>query len=335
MFVLSLPLSIFYFPLIRFGFQNFSIFVELRENFYAKKMSLDDWQQKGEYFDYQGNRIFYRFDENIKNVKNSKEVLLCLHGFPSSSYDYHKIWDKLGQRFSVLALDMIGYGFSDKPPKYDYTTFNQADVLCGLIESLEIGKLHVLAHDYGNTITQELLARAEENRLKFSIETICFLNGALFPETHRPILAQKLLISPLGFLFGSLITDAMFKKNLATVFGKHTPPSRAELNDFVKVFKYNNGKLIAHKLIRYMPEREKYRDRWVGALQRMKQPFRFINGLDDKVSGAHLVKRFREIVPHQIDIIELENIGHYPHFEVPETVTEKYFEFQDKTGFIK
>lgn len=294
-------------------------------------MNLNIWRQNGNYFDYRGNRIFYRFDENSRNSKN---VVLCLHGFPSSSFDYHKIWNRLTEKFSVLAFDMIGYGFSDKPPDFDYTTFNQADVLQGLINNLRIEKLHILAHDYGNTITQELLVRSEENRLNFSVETICFLNGALFPETHRPIAAQKLLISPLGFLFGRLISDAKFKRSLASVFGANTKPTEAELDDFVTVFKYNDGKRIAHKLIRYMSERKKYRARWVGAIERMRQPFRFINGLDDKVSGAHLVKRFREVVPHQIDIIELANVGHYPHYEVPETVTGKYFEFRDKIGFV-
>jgi pimeloyl-ACP methyl ester carboxylesterase len=76
-----------------------------------------------------------------------------------------------------------------------------------------------------------------------------------------------------------------------------------------------------------MKERAIYRERWVGALQRTKIPFRFINGLADKVSGRHLVKRFREVVPHQTDIIELEDIGHFPHFETPELVLENYFKF--------
>lgn len=76
-----------------------------------------------------------------------------------------------------------------------------------------------------------------------------------------------------------------------------------------------------------MSERKKYRERWVGALQRTKIPFRFINGLADRVSGKHLVERFREIVPHQTDIIELEGVGHFPHFETPETVLEHYFKF--------
>ena len=284
-------------------------------------MNLTEWRTGGNYFNRRNLQIFYRLS------KKSDEVLLCLHGFPTSSHDYHKIWNALTEKFAVLSFDLIGYGFSAKPVTFDYTTFNQVDILQNLLEHLNIKKIHILAHDYGNTMTQELLARAEENRLNFTIETICFMNGALFPETHRPILAQKILISPIGFLFGKLITDAKFKQSLASIFGKNTQPTTEELHEFIEVFKYNGGQKIAHKLIRYMTEREKYRERWVGALQRMKQPFRFINGSADKVSGAHLVKRFREVVPHQTDIIELAEIGHFPHFEVPEVLLTKFLEF--------
>lgn len=287
-------------------------------------MNLNDWKENGNFFDYQGLPIFCR------QSKTSDEVLLCLHGFPTASFDYHKIWDKLAEKFAVVCFDMIGYGFSAKPLNFNYTTFNQVDVLSALLENRQIKRVHILAHDYGTTITQELLARAEENRLNFSIETICFMNGALFPETHRPILAQKILLSPIGFLFGKLVSDSIFKKSLASVFGAKTQPTTEELEDFVRLFKHNNGKRIAHKLIRYMLERTKYRERWVGALQKMKQPFRLINGLEDKVSGKHLVERFREVVPHQRDIVELENIGHFPHYEVPEIILEKILEFHQK-----
>jgi pimeloyl-ACP methyl ester carboxylesterase len=287
-------------------------------------MNLNDWQRSGKFFDYKGFPIFYR------QSAASGEVLLCLHGFPSSSHDYHKVWNALAREFPLLAFDMIGYGFSAKPVDFDYTTFNQTDVLQALVENLKIKKVHILAHDYGNTITQELLARRAENRLNFTIESICFLNGALFPETHKPIPAQKILISPIGFLFGRLISDARFKRSLATVFGADTQPTENELNDFLAVFKFNDGRRIAHKLIRYMRERQKYRERWVSALHSINVPFRFIDGLADKVSGAHLVERFRAVCPQHSDIIELENIGHYPHFEAPETVLQKYIEFRKK-----
>lgn len=287
-------------------------------------MNLTDWQKSGKYFDFKDFPIFYQ------QSRASDEVLLCLHGFPTSSHDYHKIWNDLTKRFAVLSYDLIGYGFSAKPVNFDYTTFNQVDVLQSLLEHLKVRKVHILAHDYGNTITQELLARAGESRLDFTIESICLLNGALFPETHRPVLAQKILISPLGFLFGRLISNARFKRSLANIFGRKTQPTEAELDDFVKVFDFNDGRKIAHKLIRYMTERAKYRERWVGALQKTTIPLRFINGLADPVSGAHLVRRFREIMPHT-DIIELVDIGHFPHFEVS-TETLKYFlEFHQKT----
>ena len=285
-------------------------------------MKLKDWQASGNRFDYKGFPIFYQSSET------SDETVLCLHGFPTSSHDYHKVWNGLAERFAVVAFDMIGYGFSAKPSAFDYTTFNQADVLQALLEHLKIKRVHILAHDYGNTITQELLARGEENRLSFTIETICMLNGALFPETHRPVLAQKILISPLGFIFGRLISDRRFKTSLAAIFGEETQPTESELNDFLHVFKFNDGRRIAHKLIRYMTERAEYRARWVGALDRMRIPFCFINGSADKVSGKHLVERFREVVPHQKNILELENIGHFPHFETPAIVLDKYFDFR-------
>ncbi len=286
-------------------------------------MNLTEWQHSGSYFDYKDLPIFYHLSEK------SDEVLLCLHGFPTSSRDYYKIWDALTEKFAVLAFDMIGYGFSAKPVNFDYTTFNQVDVLQSLLEKLQIKKIHILAHDYGNTITQELLARAAENRLNFTIETICFMNGALFPETHRPLAAQKILVSPFGFLFGRLITDSRFKKSLASIFGAKTQPTEAELNEFIEIFKYHDGRKIAHKLIRYMTEREIYRERWVGALQKMTQPFRFINGSADRISGAHLVKRFRQVVPHQTDIVELAEIGHFPHLETPDLVLERLAEFHN------
>lgn len=284
-------------------------------------MNLNDWKENGKYFDYRGLPVFYHLTEP------RDEVLLCLHGFPASSFDYHKVWDALAEKFACLSFDMIGYGFSAKPTDFGYTTFDQADVLQALLEHLQIKRVHILAHDYGNTITQELLARDAEKRLKFSIETICMLNGALFPETHRPILAQKILISPLGALVGKLITDRIFKKSLASVFGAATQPTESELEDFAVAFKYNGGKRIAHKLIRYMTERARFRERWVGALERMRQPFRMINGLEDKVSGKHLVERFRELFPAQNDIVELARVGHFPHWETPNLVLDKFFEF--------
>jgi len=286
-------------------------------------MTPEIWKQEGEYFTDDGAPIFFRRSEP------RKEVLLCLHGFPTSSFDYRKVWQPLAERFGLIAADMIGYGFSAKPRDRDYTTFAQADLIQSLLRHLEVERVHILAHDYGNTMTQELLARDSEGRLDVSIASICFLNGALFPETHRPIVAQKLLIGPVGKYFGRFIPDGRFAASIDSIFGPETKPSKEDLRHFVEIFKHNSGKLISHKLIRYMTERQKYRERWVTALQEMRQPFLFINGSFDPVSGRHLVERFRELVPHQTNILELPRIGHFPHLEVPDAVVQAFLKFQD------
>lgn len=288
-----------------------------------KTMQAADWKGRGRTLDIAGKEIF------VVQQDGGTETLLCLHGFPTSSFDYHKVWNGLSDRSSLIAFDMIGYGFSDKPPEFDYTTAAQADILEEVLKRLGVDSLHVLSHDYGNTIIQEILARREERGLGFEIKSLCFMNGALFPETHRPILAQKLLIGPVGPLFGRLIPDSQFSKSLASVFASGTRPTSDELTNFIALFRYNNGKKIAHKLIQYMRERTVFRERWLEALRSMDFPFRFINGLDDPVSGRHLVKRFRELIPEQKDIIELDGIGHFPHFEAPEAVLKHYQQFRE------
>ena len=52
-----------------------------------------------------------------------------------------------------------------------------------------------MGHDYGDSVVQELLARDQEGSLPFRIGSVCFLNGALFPEVHNPLFIQKVLRS--------------------------------------------------------------------------------------------------------------------------------------------
>jgi pimeloyl-ACP methyl ester carboxylesterase len=53
---------------------------------------------------------------------------------------------------------MIGFGFSAKPKAYDYSIFDQANLQEHLLQELGLNTLHVLAHNYGVTVAQELLA---------------------------------------------------------------------------------------------------------------------------------------------------------------------------------
>ena len=152
------------------------------------------------------------------------------------------------------------------------------------------------------------------------------LNGGLFPETHHARTIQKLLLTPLGPLLSRLRNRRGFERSFSAVFGAQTQPSAQELAEFWELIRHGDGHRIMHKLIRYMPERLANRERWVGALQHTKVPLRVINGPDDPVSGAHMVARYRELVPNP-DVVSLPGIGHYPQTEDPAGVLKAFFEF--------
>ena len=286
-------------------------------------MQLEQWRHGARQFDYRGHAIFYRDD-------GTGPALLCIHGFPTASWDWHKLWPGLTARFRTIAADMIGFGLSAKPRHYDYTIGDQASLHEALLAALGIDDGHVLAHDYGDTVAQELLARHAERRAagaaRPTLRSVCFLNGGLFPEMHRARLAQKLLHSPLGPLLGRLMSEDGFRRSFAPIFGAETQPSDAELATAWSLVAHNDGPRIAHRLIRYIGERRAHRERWVGALQHTSVPLRFINGPADPVSGAHMADRYRALVPHP-DVVRLDGIGHYPQLEAPQRVLDAYLAF--------
>jgi len=155
------------------------------------------------------------------------------------------------------------------------------------------------------------------------------LNGGLFPETHRPLLIQKLLLSPLGPVLGLVMNPHAFARSFSTIFGPDTRPSASELEEFWSVVRREGGNRIMHRLIRYIPERHANRERWVGALQRTKVPLRVIDGPLDPVSGQHMVDRYRELVPNP-DTVTLPGIGHYPQVEDSAGVLKAFLAFHER-----
>lgn len=269
---------------------------------------LGDWRAQGRDLLFHRHRIRYW-------EAGQGEPLLLIHGFPTAAWDWHYLWQPLAERYRVIACDMLGFGDSDKPRGHDYRLLEQADLQQALVRHLGIeGPVHLLAHDYGDSVAQELLARHHEGRAR--IASCVFLNGGLFPETHRPVLVQKLLLSPLGPLIGRGFSRAKLGANFGKVFGPATQPSAAELDDFWSLVAAHDGPAVMHRLIRYIPERREQRDRWVAAMQKGGVPLRVIDGAVDPISGAHMVARYRELIPEP-DTVLLEHIGHYPQTEAP------------------
>jgi pimeloyl-ACP methyl ester carboxylesterase len=282
------------------------------------RTSLGAWREAGRLWTFEGHTIFTRVEG-----RDDSPALLLIHGFPTASWDFEALLAPLSRTYRVLALDMLGFGFSDKPARHPYTIASQADLQEAFLAHHGIGTYTVLAHDYGDTVAQELLARQDEAGDRPRMRALALTNGGLFPETHRPLVMQRVLLSPLGPLVARLTTRAALARSLRRIFGAKTQPDDDFIDGAWRLLTHNQGLSALPLLIRYMTERRVHRERWVGALQRATVPLKLIDGASDPISGRHMAERYRELIPHP-DITLLEGIGHYPQCEAPTEVLRAF-----------
>lgn len=292
--------------------------------------ALRRWRALGLHYSFGPHRVFLREAGDV-----TRPPLLLLHGFPTAGYDFAPLWTALGERFHLFAPDLLGFGFSSKPKDHAYRIVEQADLVETLLREREVGRVHVLAHDLGDSVAQELLARHEHRQFLgedgLRIASIVFLNGGLFPEAHRPRLVQRLLASPLGPLLVRLLDRTRFERSIAGVFGPGSQPTPEWLADAWALVSHDEGHRLAHRQLAYIAERRRMRSTWVGAMQATRVPMRLVDGCADPVSGAHLVARYRDLMPIP-DVVELPGIGHWPQVEAPTAVLDACNAFWTRIG---
>ncbi|PIK55253.1 putative mesoderm-specific transcript protein [Apostichopus japonicus] len=270
------------------------------------------------------------------------------------------VWDSLTERFGrVIAADFLGYGLSDKPVQYDYSIVDQADMVEALLEKLGVNAVHILGHDMGDTVGQELIARYNEGKAKFDIHSVCLMNGGMFDDHSWSCAFVKLIELvlfekkcptttrfsselPLGFHMKDpsqsllalvamrLMGKISFSKGLGETFGPQTQPSAEEFEDYWALLRYNDGNLVQHGIIQYLPQRFANRERWVPALYNTKLPLHLVFGPSDPVNpAATFLVKYKELVKNS-GVTELSsNVGHYLHLEDPQAVVGAYFNFLD------
>jgi len=104
--------------------------------------------------------------------------ILLLHGFPTSSHLYRNILPELAKTHRAIALDLPGYGLSDKPLNVPYDFDFYARTLTGFLDALDIDRAHLVVHDLGGPVG---LYWAIQNPRR--VDNIVLLNTLVYPET--------------------------------------------------------------------------------------------------------------------------------------------------------
>ena len=224
---------------------------------------------------------------------------------------------------------MLGMGFSDKPVAYEYSVPDHADMHEALLAHLGVESAHILAHDLGDSVGQELLARHEFGEQSYGalrIESITWLNGGLFNEAYTPRLMQKLMSrTPLGDIMsplqGSPLSRRLIEPTINEMFGPDTKPSRRMLDLFHQILEYNDGKRVtAQGRAGSSTTATPTAIGGCGRCGRPTVPMRLIDGPVDPNSGRHMAQRYLEVIPNP-DVVMLDDeIGHWPQIEAPDAV---------------
>ena len=101
--------------------------------------------------DVEGVQYFYR-----EVGENNPDTILMIHGFLGSSYDFIDVMNALKDRYHIIAVDMIGFGLSEKPIDFDYAKQNQAQGLVKFLDTLGVDEVTIMAHSMGGEVSIHL-----------------------------------------------------------------------------------------------------------------------------------------------------------------------------------
>jgi len=93
-------------------------------------------------------------NEIVANVRDTgKDLIFLIHGLGCSKDSFHHIWNISDfDDYSILALDLAGFGESSKSKKFSYTMEAQARICAEILTKFSYKKLHIVAHSMGGAV---------------------------------------------------------------------------------------------------------------------------------------------------------------------------------------
>lgn len=281
----------------------------------------DQWLDRSEYpftshyFSCNGYQLHY-IDEG------QGATILFIHGTPSWSFDFRKIIKVLSSSYRCIAIDHIGFGLSDKPEHYDYSTINHAETLEKFILENQLQNLTLVVHDFGGPIGLNFAIGHPEK-----VKNLIVLNSWLWSsKTDLDFIKfSRILKSPLlPFLYRHLNFSPRFI--LPKSFGdqKLSPKTlRQYTSPFANKTQRNGALAFARSLLH---DQDWFEELWNKRYSISNKPTLLIWGLKDPIIKPHYLDKFVAGFP-EARVLKLPTCGHFPQEEQAEGVTKSMHQF--------
>lgn len=241
------------------------------------------------------------------------EPLLVVHGFPTCSYDWAHLLDRLRRSRRVVLVDLPGFGLSDKPD-IAYRIATHADAIAAVAAALGLERFAVLSHDMGDTVVGELLARHLEGTWPVDITRRVVTNGSIYIDMAHLTDGQLMLLDlPDGRTERGPGPELLAASLVATLAASHRD---LDLTEHARLVCHLDGDTLLARTVRYIEERRTTEARFTGAIESHPSPLHVVWGPEDPIAVAAMAERLQQARP-DASLRWIDGAGHYPQIEDP------------------
>ena len=249
------------------------------------------------------------------------EAIVFLHGHPGSSEDWIDLLPVAGRHARAVAIDLPGFGKSDKPHDFDYNMQGYATYLAGVFDELGIQHAHLVLHDFGCFVGLSW-AMLHPRRLA----SIVFINVGIMPGYSWHFAARVWRVPLLGELAMYTITRPAFRLAMRLINPKPLP--KAFVDRMYDEFDRDTRR-AALRLYRSVDD-PGAASKIVGAtLGGSERPVLVIWGFHDVFLPYTYAQRQREFFPNA-EVRFMHHSGHWPFVDETEWVSHELDRFFGK-----
>jgi pimeloyl-ACP methyl ester carboxylesterase len=250
--------------------------------------------------------------------------LILIHGFTASTLVWSEVLLPIAEAgFRVIAPDLLGYGYSEKPRRGEYTIDAQARMVVGLMERLGIEQAALVGSSYGGAVAATCALDYAER-----VSRLVLISAVINDEPMRQPIA-RVARAP---LVGDLITPLMINSRALSRWrrkNKVCAPDSPLIHDEARLEAHHRplSAASAHRaVLRTM--RNWRADRIEREAHRIRQPSLLIWGENDLEIPLRHGRYLHQVIP-DARLVVLRRCGHLPQEEYPREFTELVTNFVD------
>ncbi len=258
--------------------------------------------------------------------KGKGRPILLLHGFATSSFTWQGIEPALSKRYRVIAVDLRGFGASDKPLDDHYSVFDQADAIEAFIEQENLKDLTVVGHSFGGGVTLALVLKSKQ-QAQPQIKNIVLIDTVAYKQPI-PIFFKLLQVPMLGDVGMALVPpEVQASQGLRLAYFDRSKITERAIAEYASALYSPAAKHALKKTVEQIvpPNIEEIADRY----KTIRLPALVLWCKDDKVVPSFFGRRLKADLP-SAELVVFSDCGHMPQEEKPQDTARAIESFLER-----